>query len=180
MSAVARDQVGLCSSGDESHSLMCEPVSACRALRRRDSRAAPGGSDLACARRRFASSARRTSRDRVCLKRRRSMTQPPCLRVLTAGFSTSDPNMPSPGFLFPCEQFTADHRGGPSAEEPLASSSVDLLLPVESPKPQPGVNLPRLAASAVPLAGAAFMTLRPALVLRSRPTGARRCRSIGC
>jgi hypothetical protein len=64
------------SSGDRSHSLMCEPVSHWRALRRMTSRSGPGGSALACSRRRFASVARRSSRVSVCLKRRRIMTPP--------------------------------------------------------------------------------------------------------
>jgi hypothetical protein len=68
-----RHYFGGCSSGDRSHSLMCEPVSAWRAFRRRVSRAAPGGSVLAFSRRRFASSARRSSRDWICFTRRRSM-----------------------------------------------------------------------------------------------------------
>jgi hypothetical protein len=64
------------SPGDCSHSLMWDPVSACRALRIISSRLAPGGCNLASARRRFASSASRSSSDWVWLKRRRAMTQP--------------------------------------------------------------------------------------------------------
>lgn len=75
------------SPGDRSHSLIRDPVSACRALRIISSRLAPGGSNLASARRRFASSASRSSSNWVRLKWRRSMTQPRLtLRVLTAGF----------------------------------------------------------------------------------------------
>ena len=55
-------QLGGCNPGDASHSLMCEPVSACRAFRISSSRAAPGGSCKASSRRRFASCANRTSR----------------------------------------------------------------------------------------------------------------------
>jgi hypothetical protein len=54
-------QLGGCNPGDASHSLMCEPVSACRAFRIRSSRAAPGGSCEASSRRRFASWVSRTS-----------------------------------------------------------------------------------------------------------------------
>lgn len=60
-------------SGDRSHSLKREPVSACRAFRKIASRAAPGGSNLAASRRRFAASAKRDSRTSACLKRRRSV-----------------------------------------------------------------------------------------------------------
>lgn len=56
-----RSYSGACRPGDASHSLMCEPVSACRALRISASRAAPGGSALAFSRSRFASSASRIS-----------------------------------------------------------------------------------------------------------------------
>lgn len=59
--------------------------------------------------------------------------------------------MPSGGLLFPCEQFTGDPGLWSPLLEPLALIGVDLLLLVENPQPQPGVNLPRLAASAVPL-----------------------------
>jgi hypothetical protein len=41
--------LGGCKPGYVSHSLMCEPVSACRALRISASRTAPGGSNLASA-----------------------------------------------------------------------------------------------------------------------------------
>jgi hypothetical protein len=58
--------------GDSSHSLMCEPVSATRALLIARSRSRPGGSSVACSRSRRASAARRSSRDVVCLMRRRS------------------------------------------------------------------------------------------------------------
>jgi len=47
------------------------PVSACRAFRSTASRTGPGGSSLACSRRCLASSARRSSSDGFCLKRRR-------------------------------------------------------------------------------------------------------------
>jgi hypothetical protein len=57
-----RRQLGGCKPGDSSHALICEPVSACRALRISSSRAAPGGSCRASSRRRFASCASRTSR----------------------------------------------------------------------------------------------------------------------
>jgi hypothetical protein len=83
-----RAYLGGCRPGDSSQSLICAPVSHCRARRKSSSRTAPGGSNLASSRRRFASSARRISRDWICLKPRRPMTQPPCLRVLTVGFST--------------------------------------------------------------------------------------------
>lgn len=63
--------VGARRPGDRSHSLMCEPVSACRALRINRSRSIPGGSDLASSRRRKASYARRSSGDVVCLMRYR-------------------------------------------------------------------------------------------------------------
>ena len=62
---------GGCSPGDLNHSLKCEPVSACLALRRRASRSKPAGSFLASSLKRTASWARRSSRDTVCLKRRR-------------------------------------------------------------------------------------------------------------
>jgi hypothetical protein len=71
--AVECNYFGGRSSGDRSHSLTCEPVSHWRALRINSSRTAPGGSNLASARRRFASSASRSSRDWVCTKRRRSI-----------------------------------------------------------------------------------------------------------
>ena|SRR6185312_11126229 len=67
-------QRGAWRRGDRSHSLMCAPVSACRALRIMCSRSAPGGSDLAVSRNCFASSARRSSRGWACLKRRRCMS----------------------------------------------------------------------------------------------------------
>jgi len=54
-------QLGGCNPGDASHSLMCEPVSACRAFRISSSRAAPGGSCKASSRSRFASCPKRTS-----------------------------------------------------------------------------------------------------------------------
>jgi hypothetical protein len=57
-----RRQLGGCKPGDSSHALICEPVSACRALRISSSRASPGGSCKASSRRRFASCANRTSR----------------------------------------------------------------------------------------------------------------------
>src|SRR3954447_14683722 len=57
-----RRQLGGCKPGDSSHALICEPVSACRALRISSSRASPGGSCKASSRRRFASCASRTSR----------------------------------------------------------------------------------------------------------------------
>jgi hypothetical protein len=56
------------SPGDVSHSFIWEAISACRALRIISSRTAPGGSNLASARRRFASSERWASRDWACLK----------------------------------------------------------------------------------------------------------------
>jgi hypothetical protein len=90
------------SPGDVSHSSRWAAISACRALRMISSRVAPGGSNSASARRRFASSERRASRDWLCSKRRRSMTPSPALRVLTVGFCSSDPNMqmPTRQFLF--------------------------------------------------------------------------------
>jgi len=63
--------LGSCRLGDVSHSLMWEAVSAWRALRMSWSRLKPGGVPRASFRSRFASSARRCSRDVVCLKRRR-------------------------------------------------------------------------------------------------------------
>jgi hypothetical protein len=63
--------VGALSPGEESHSLMHEPVSACRAFLSVASRIAPGGSSFASSRNRFASSARRSSKDLSCFKRRR-------------------------------------------------------------------------------------------------------------
>jgi hypothetical protein len=62
---------GGASPGELSHSLICEPVSACRAFRSARSRSIPGGSDLASSRRRCACSARRSSRGAFCLKWRR-------------------------------------------------------------------------------------------------------------
>jgi hypothetical protein len=68
------------SPGDVSHSVICEPISAWRALRKMASRTAPRGSNLASSRRRFASSARRDSREWICWKRRRRcMTFSPVL-----------------------------------------------------------------------------------------------------
>jgi len=78
-----RSYLGGCSSEDRSHSLMCKPVSAWRALRRTSSRAAPGGSLLASSLRRFASWERRSSRDWLCLKRRRCMAISLALAVPT-------------------------------------------------------------------------------------------------
>ena len=68
--------------GDRSHSLICQPVSACRALWIISFWTAPCGSSLAFSRNRFASSARRSWSDSVCLKRRRcfGMTLPHSVR----------------------------------------------------------------------------------------------------
>jgi hypothetical protein len=60
-----------CKTGERSHSLMCEPVSAWRAFRKACSRAMPGGSSLASSRRRLASAARRSSSWSIRVKRRR-------------------------------------------------------------------------------------------------------------
>jgi hypothetical protein len=57
--------LGGCSPEDSSHSLICEPIPAWRARRKRDSCTMRGGSDLASSRKRFASSARRSSRESV-------------------------------------------------------------------------------------------------------------------
>lgn len=83
VSLVPRTRVRPCfysggrSPGDLSHSFKWEAISACRALRIISSRATLGGSNLASARRRFASSESRSSSDEVCLKRRRCfMTLP--------------------------------------------------------------------------------------------------------
>jgi len=54
--------LGGCNPGERSHSLMCEPVSACLAFRSNSSLSAPCGSNLASSRKRFASKARRSSR----------------------------------------------------------------------------------------------------------------------
>jgi hypothetical protein len=70
---------GPCKPGDVSHSFICEAVSACRARRINRSRSPPIGSELALSRRRFASVTRRSSRDRVCLMRRRC-----CMALLHA------------------------------------------------------------------------------------------------
>ena len=71
-------QLGGCNPGDASHSLICEPVSACRAFRISSSRAAPGGSCKASSRRRFASWVSRTSRevDWMTLLRRAMLSFP--------------------------------------------------------------------------------------------------------
>jgi hypothetical protein len=73
-----RRQSGGCKPGDSSHALICEPVSACRALRISSSRAAPGGSCRASSRRRFASCANLTSRvvDWMILLRRSMLVSP--------------------------------------------------------------------------------------------------------
>jgi hypothetical protein len=68
-------------SGDASHAFMCDAVSVCRAFRKAASRAAPGGSDLASSRNRFASASSRSSSDRDCLKRRRCVV----MRVSLSG-----------------------------------------------------------------------------------------------
>jgi hypothetical protein len=90
------------SSGDRSHSLICDPISHWRALRRMVSRAVPGGSNLASSLKRLASSERRSSRDWVCLKRRRCvMTFPLALAGPTPhGSALGDPNMRSGGRPF--------------------------------------------------------------------------------
>jgi hypothetical protein len=64
---------GGCNPGERSHSLIWQPVSACRALRISRSRSTPCGVPLASWRNRIASSAKRSSRDWSCLNRRRSM-----------------------------------------------------------------------------------------------------------
>ena len=53
-------------AGDVSHALMCMAISACRAFRNASCRITPGGRILACSCKRLASSARWSSRDRVC------------------------------------------------------------------------------------------------------------------
>ena len=64
---------GRCSSGERNQSLTCEPVSACRALRRSASRSTPGLSFIASSRRRSASLANCFSRTSIgWLIRRRS------------------------------------------------------------------------------------------------------------
>jgi hypothetical protein len=54
-----RDYLGACRPGEESHSLMCAAVSACRASRMSRSRSIPGGVPRASFRRRSACSAKR-------------------------------------------------------------------------------------------------------------------------
>jgi hypothetical protein len=89
---------------------MCEPVSAWRALRRAASRTGPWGSNSASSRRRLASSVRRSSRDWICLNRRRCcMTLP---RVLTVGFEFTIPNMPTAGRRFQSEHDKQRLRNG--------------------------------------------------------------------
>lgn len=67
-------QSGARSPGELSHSLICEPVSHWRALRKTSCRSVPGGSSAASLHKRTASSARRYSRGSSCLKRRRIYT----------------------------------------------------------------------------------------------------------
>ena len=64
---------------EESHSCICEAVSACRARRIILSRSMPGGVPLASCRRRSASWARRSLRVRVCVKWRRFIGAAPFL-----------------------------------------------------------------------------------------------------
>ena len=60
---------GGCSPGDFSQSLIWEAVSACLARLRSSSRGVPGGASFAAFRKRSASSARRSSKVWVCLRR---------------------------------------------------------------------------------------------------------------
>jgi hypothetical protein len=89
-SALSSDHFGGCSLGELAHSSMSDAVSACRALLISASLSGPGRSLLASAFSRSANVARRSLKEVVCLNRRRCMTQPRCLRVLTVGFAISD------------------------------------------------------------------------------------------
>jgi hypothetical protein len=69
-------------SEDDSQSLMCDAVSACRAFLRSKSRSMPAGSKLAFSRSRAASFVKRSSKVCVCLVRFRFTETPPrCERV---------------------------------------------------------------------------------------------------
>jgi len=70
-----RHYFGGCCPGELSHSLMCEPVSACRARRISRSRSTPWGVPRASLRSFAASLARRTSSDSVWVKWRRRMVR---------------------------------------------------------------------------------------------------------
>jgi hypothetical protein len=63
--------LGGCRPGDESHSLICEAVSACRARLSNRSRSIPGLASSAACRKRSASAARRSSNVAACFIRRR-------------------------------------------------------------------------------------------------------------
>src|SRR5579863_8432299 len=92
---------GGCKPGELAHSSIWDAVSARWALLRRSSLSGPGRSFETFSLTSLANEARRSFREIVCLSRRRCMTQPRCLRVLTAGFAISDLNTSGGTLQFP-------------------------------------------------------------------------------
>jgi hypothetical protein len=78
------------SPGDVSHSSIRAANSACRALRMISSRAAPGGSNLASARRRFCLFEKAGLKGLGLFETATQHDTSPALRVLTVGFCRSD------------------------------------------------------------------------------------------
>jgi hypothetical protein len=69
--------LGGCRPAEFNHAHISTPVSACRAFRNASSRVIPGANDFAFSLSRLASSTRRSSSDRICLKGRLSMIVAP-------------------------------------------------------------------------------------------------------